>query len=391
MTGRQWSTGSRSWSSRTLRNENPLNLTIGGVRSYNQENLYSNVKKKATFMVYEAITDGDNIRKGEVRDYHQLNGKSYNSYSQTYVNEYGKVLFEAFYSEKNQSIPHRTVKIIRENSKNSRIQAVYEKRHLGSDYTSYTKTIYNHNDKGQLMDVVKYSYSSDQKKYESNILSSNKYDSFGNIIERIEYADEWDEYSKKNIQAINSTKKFSNYTSKGNYQNYFEYDSNNQLKSEVSFEFYPSGLIRTEHEKSYKYNQLTSDTKTYYVYDSKGKILERKMTGKTMEGWIGTPNYLNEKEREEYIKQKYYGSNLKLKAIITQTNMAYDNHNNLIYSNTNFNNDIYNDQPLELIELLSPKPLQWSYKYNKDNEWIEVLEYYQGTPSLIIEKTLTYF
>jgi len=351
----------------------------------------SNVKKKTTVMVYQAVVNGDDVSKGEITDYIMKDVDNiYNSYSTLYYDANNHRIYESYCSITNKTNPYRTVKTNWYSNNPSKWQSIYERRYDDGDNKYkcdfYKKTVYDRNSDGKLMRIMEYSKSDNYKKYDSDTLSTFQYDSYGNKIEEIKYGNE---YSKT---------VYSQYNNEGQFQQKRVYDLDNQLIEELTGEYYPNGkLVKTEYDKTYKYNQLVSDIQDDYTYDDKGRMIEKIETGLDFSGTGGTgfvsfPSNLSEQETEKYIKENYYGKNLKLKSVNMKWNFFYDDHNREV-SRCFYNQDDENNSLTQPGGMFYTPPCGRvaTYKDNEKGDWIEMIMYNNDKPSYIVTREIEYF
>ena len=83
----------------------------------------SNVKRKVTIMVYNAIPSGEKNNKGDIAFSFFDGLESYFSYSQTYYDKYDNKLYEEYFAA-GEDEPSRTVKTVWYNSEESKIQSI---------------------------------------------------------------------------------------------------------------------------------------------------------------------------------------------------------------------------------------------------------------------------
>ena len=213
------------------------------------------------------------------------------------------------------------------------------------------------------------------KEYTSKILSEYKYDSNGNRIEETGFDNtEFRKYV------------YSNFNNKGNFRQKLTYDKDNQLIVELTVEYYPDGdLVKTEYIKGYKYGQQYDDTKIEYTYDANNNNMLTKRWSSTGMGWIETPNNLSEKEKEQYIKERYFGKNLKLESTNSYITYTYDSHNNQTYICH------YTDREIPSFLKTEPCGKTAAYQYNAKGDWTEKIIYYDDKPSWIVVRDIEYY
>jgi len=374
--------------------------SINYAKAQNDEKDYEftvdkNVKTKVSTMVYEAITDGDNIRKGKVIPYYfnMLIEKFY-SYSEIYVDEYRNKLYEISYFDKAKTLPRRTVKVVYHNRK--QVHATYTKEFSKDDrsYIYYTKKLYERDKNGNVINITEYSKSKGKRNYEPRILFSFKYNSNGNMIEKIEYTSKYDESKQDYIRVVESKWVYSHFDNKGNFQGMLQYNAKNQLILEVVIDNFQGGHI--EYAKEYRYGQLVNEEKTEYRYDSNGNMISKSIIGKGGNpGWAQIPDGLTEDEREQYIYEHYYGRNLKVESTDRVTTYEYD-RNKMVSLCTYYNENDKDyeksqlDESSTLSRMFSRPPCMKvaSYKYNYKGHWVEKIDY---QPLAIITREYEYF
>ena len=248
------------------------------------------------------------------------------------------------------------------------------------------------------MRIIEYSKSENYKNYSSDTLSTFQYDTYGNRTEELKYTTKYDKNEKKNKRIIDSKTVYSQYNGEGQFQKKSVYDSDNQLIEELTGEYYPNGkLVKTEYDKTYKYNQLVSDIQDDYTYDDKDRMIEKIETGLDFSGNGGTgyvsfPSNLSIEERDKYIKDNYYGKNLKLQSVNRKWNFSYDNRNREVYRCFYDEEYIekYKDNPIPGM-YISPCGRVASYKDNNKGDWIEMIMYENDKPSYIVTREIEYF
>jgi len=372
-------------------------ILLSGISSCNAQNDekdyeldMNEVKKKMSIMVYKAVEDGGNIKRGRIindgisdNNSKDLRGFYYLSNSVMYTDAKNNVVYEAYYNE-NQSIPWRTKK---DSGKTVYERIAWGRGDASKGYDSYKKTVYNRDTDRNLMQIETFGKSSKNGNYTSNISHSYKYDSNGNMIEALEYGYEWDDNVKKNIQIVKERSLFQHFNNKKSPIKKLVYDSENQLRSEWTFEYYSNNLIKMEHVKSYQYGQQHDDTKMEYTYDNNNNMISKSVSSTSM-GWIGTPTGLNKKEREEYIKETYFGKNLKLETVNHYFTYTYDEYNNQIYS---CHYDDREDNALRQLFKTKPCGRTATYKYNQKGDWVEMIQYYEDKPTFIVIRDIEYY
>ena len=351
-------------------------------------NMSNEVKVKISVMINKAVENHGRIKKGDIiNNLSTHDGGFYNSYSQMYYDKFNNIIYESYCSE-NETIPHRTVKTYWYDSKNNKKNAIYEKRTWGSEDYSYSKKLHERDKNGKLINIVSLRKSEINEEYKSEILTSYKYDSKGNRIEMLEYGDKWDKDKLENIRIVKSKTFYSNFNNAGNPQEKQKIE--NDLRVETVFDYSPNGkLVESEYYQQYSYGQLSQEFTNKYTYDNKANLLTIVRKGKGL-GMIGTPNHLHGEEREQYIKEHYFGKNLKLEPTDIYIENTYDKHNNRVYS------CLYNYNRIEtefdfLLNIPPPCGKVASYKYNSHGDWIERIEYYNDKPSFIITREIEYY
>ncbi len=354
----------------------------------------SKVKKKASIMIYEAVTNRGHIAQGNIL--HSASGSgsdSYFSHSYIYYDENNNVVYEE-YGRENGTI-YRTEKTNWFNSKNGQKHSVYSRSKYDENgrFDWFDKKIYERNNSGKLIEITSNSKTYKDRKYNSEIEFTYKYDSNGNRTEEIEYKRKYNSKTKKNERVIETKTLYSNFNSNGKFQRKLVYNSNNQLELDVVFE-YPNSNSVIEYSKYYNYDQLTGDVRCEFIYNENKETVI--LTGKQRANYFaGTsaPSDLNEEQREAYIKEKYYGSNLKLESVNKHIERTYDSHGNLIELCSQHKNDsdlsFYQNSPCRKVA---------SYKYNKQGDWIEMVCFSIGfsigrvnLPTHIIVRNIEYF
>lgn len=326
----------------------------------------SNVKRKVTIMVYNAIPSGEKNNKGDIAFSFFDGLESYFSYSQTYYDKYDNKLYEEYFAA-GEDEPSRTVKTVWYNSEESKIQSIFE-RNIIDDYYSLRRTDYERDNQGNLIQITKARRSSVESEYEKVILEKYTYDNQGNRIEKKEFADNGD---------IASRTVYLHHDKNKNPMIELVYDSNNQVQTEWKFEYYPNSQIKSEHRMSYKFGQLSVDLKAEYTFDNNGNMLSKRIEESSI-GVIGIPDHIDDKEEEEdYIRENYYGENHKLKQQSHYFTFTHDEYNNETHvcSYSNY----YDDEINRFMGLYnnnrSPCGRTASYKYNSNGDWIERFVY----------------
>ena len=326
----------------------------------------SNVKRKVTIMVYNAIPSGEKNKKGDIAFSFFDGLESYFSYSQTYYDKYDNKLYEEYFAA-GEDEPYRTVKTVWYNSEESKIQSIFE-RNIIDDYYSLRRTDYERDNQGNLIQITKARRSSVESEYEKVILEKYTYDNQGNRIEKKEFADNGD---------IASRTVYLHHDKNKNPMIELVYDSNNQVQTEWKFEYYPNSQIKSEHRMSYKFGQLSVDSKAEYTFDNNGNMLSKRIEESSI-GVIGIPDHIDDKEEEEdYIRENYYGENHKLKQQSHYFTFTHDEYNNETHvcSYSNY----YDDEINRFMGLYnnnrSPCRRTASYKYNSNGDWIEWFVY----------------
>jgi hypothetical protein len=338
----------------------------------------SNVKKKVSIMIYEAVTNRGHIAQGNIWNSASGSGNDYYfSYSDIYYDENNNELYEEYYREERMT-PYRTVKTNWYNSKEGQKQSIYQRHKYeeNADYY-YGFDLYERNNNGNLIQI------SDSK---NEINATFKYDSNGNRTEEIEYESKYNTKSKKYERVIKLKTLYSNFNSNGKFQRKLVYNSNNQLMEDVVVEF-PNFNSVIEYSKYYKYDQLTGDMRSEFIYNRNNLTVIRRM-GEEMDAFVGYPSDLYDEEQiEAYIKEKYYGSNLKLRQVEENIERLYDSYDNLIevcfYQKNNPYRNFFQNSPCEKIA---------SYKYNEHGDWVEMVRFRAfNEPSHIIVRNIQYF
>lgn len=326
----------------------------------------SNVKRKVTIMVYNAIPSGEKNNKGDIAFSFFDGLESYFSYSQTYYDKYDNKLYEEYFAA-GEDEPSRTVKTVWYNSEESKIQSIFE-RNIIDDYYSLRRTDYERDNQGNLIQITKARRSSVESEYEKVILEKYTYDNQGNRIEKKEFADNGD---------IASRTVYLHHDKNKNPMIVLVYDSNNQVQTEWKFEYYPNSQIKSEHRMSYKFGQLSVDLKAEYTFDNNGNMLSKRIEESSI-GVIGIPDHIDDKEeKEDYIRENYYGENHKLKQQSHYFTFTHDEYNNETHvcSYSNY----YDDEINRFMGLYnnnrSPCGRTASYKYNSNGDWIEKFVY----------------
>ena len=357
----------------------------------------SNVKKKVSIMVYKPVENSNNI---EVVSSIIIDGNlgRFRSNSTIYYDTNNRIVYEAFFDiedKEHKSTPHGIIKTVWYNSKENKKQTILEKSGAGK-----FKTVYDRNADGNLIQIEEFEKFSGDRNYTSSISSSYKYDSYGNRIEQVKYFGRGE--SERTV--------YMQFNDKKNPMRKLVYDSNNELSEECTFEYYPSNnLIKIEQVKRYKYGQQIEDTKSEYTYDSNNNMITQH-TNTTSIGGVSTrigvvypypppPPHLSDKEREEYIRENYYGKNLKLKSENHYITYTYDAHNNLIHT-CDYTEVDNKDNGIGIFGGYFPpseKPTAYKYKYNEKGDWTELIKYHYDfidkiyQPSYIVVRDIEYY
>lgn len=144
-----------------------------------------------------------------------------------------------------------------------------------------------------------------------------------------------------------------------------------------------------------QYGTLSHKTMTRYKYNNSGSIIEEEIFKIETPLLFEIPIEISPKEQEEYIKENYFGSNVKYTSYYEKTERNYDNNNNLIYESSLKKQNISKEEfPSEfnirdysghlddkqispfLINVKSSKTY-YEYEYNHKNDWTKRIKYHR--------------
>lgn len=136
------------------------------------------------------------------------------------------------------------------------------------------------------------------------------------------------------------------------------------------------------------YETLNSKKMIIYKYDKIGNIIEEEIFKIENSHVLRSPDLIGE-ELDKYLKDHYFGTNIKYSSHYIKIERKYDNNNNLIYNNYIDNPNIHakyfpSEFNIENYENFIAKAIYkknessktyYEYEYNHKNDWIKRTKY----------------
>lgn len=144
-----------------------------------------------------------------------------------------------------------------------------------------------------------------------------------------------------------------------------------------------------------QYGTLSHKTMTRYKYNNSGSIIEEEIFKIETPLLLRVPNDLSSEEKEEYIKENYFGSNVRYTSYYEKTERNYDGNNNLTYESfikkrniskeefpsefkiRDYSGYLEDEQDSPLLINTKSSKTYYEYEYNHKNDWTKRIKYHR--------------